>query len=364
LRGEGGRRPGEGLRFHWSLSAVGEKLRATQSRASQSALPKMDALVRFCRQAEEAGIDSLLTAFGFHRPDPLILATALGAQTSRIRFMVAARSGLMSPVAFVQQVNTLSALIGGRVSLNIVAGHTPEEQRGYGDFLPHDERYARTGEFLTICRALWRGENVTFEGRHYRVEAAHLNVPAASPEIFIGGNSDCAMQLAIEHGDCLWRVPEPPPSLREKIAPLLEAGKEAGLLMSIIARPTREQAHAAARDLLAEAAVRARRTHEEFAARSDSVAFTSAYRLADTPWLTPTLWTGLVPYLGAPSIALVGSFDDVAESILDLRHAGISQFLFLGWPDEEELSLFAAEVLPRVREECVAAAALGRRESK
>ena len=123
------------LRFHWSLSAVGEKLRATQSRASQSALPQFGALVRFCRQAEEAGIDSLLTAFGFHRPDPLILATALAAQTERIRFMIAVRSGLMSPVAFVQQVNTLSALAGGRVSLNVVAGHTPDEQRGYGDFL-------------------------------------------------------------------------------------------------------------------------------------------------------------------------------------------------------------------------------------
>lgn len=344
------------LRFHWSLSAVGEKLRAAQSRGSQSGLPPIEALARFCRQAEAAGIDSLLTAFGFHRPDPLILATALGARTERIRFMIAVRSGLISPVAFVQQVNTLSAVIGGRVSLNVVAGHTPEEQRGYGDFLPHDERYARTGEFLAVCRALWRGEGpVTFEGRHYRVENARVNVPfvdldgARAPEIDIGGNSDCATALAIEHGDCLWRVPEPPQSLRPKLAPLLDAGKEAGLLMSIIARPTRAEALAAARALVAEAG-RARRTHEEFALRSDSVAFTSAYRLAESApeWLTPTLWTGAVPYLGAPSMALVGSFDEVAEAILDLREAGVSQFLFLGWPDEEELAMFAAEVMPRV----------------
>ena len=43
-------------------------------------------------------------------------------------------------------------LTGGRVSLNIVAGHSPDEQRYYGDFLTHDERYERTDEFLTICR--------------------------------------------------------------------------------------------------------------------------------------------------------------------------------------------------------------------
>jgi alkanesulfonate monooxygenase len=335
-------------------------MRAAQARAAQSALPHFGALARFCRQAEEAGIDSLLTAFGFHRPDPLILATALAAQSARIRFMIAVRSGLMSPVAFVQQVNTLSALSGGRVSLNVVAGHTPNEQRGYGDFLPHDERYARTGEFLAICRALWRGERVTHAGKYYQMEDARLNLSVPAPEIFIGGNSDAATALALEHGDCLWRVPEPPSTLRGKIAPLLDAGKEAGLLMSLIARPTREEALRAARALVASAGA-SRRTHDEFASRSDSVAFTSAYRAADTEWLTPTLWTGAVPYLGAPSMGLVGSFDDVAEAILDFQAIGISQFLFLGWPDEEELALFASEVMPRLRGECVAAAAPGRR---
>ena len=59
----------------------------------------------------------------------------------------------MSPVTFVQQLNTLSNLIGGRFALNIVAGHSPEEQRSYGDFLDHDRRYDRTDEFLAVCRA-------------------------------------------------------------------------------------------------------------------------------------------------------------------------------------------------------------------
>jgi alkanesulfonate monooxygenase len=97
-------------------------------------------------------------------------------------------------------------------------------------------------------------------------------------------------------------------------------------------------------------AAAARRTHQEFALRSDSVAFTSAHRLAQAgpEWLTPTLWTGAVPCLGAPALALVGSFDEVAEAILELGELGISQFLFTGWPDEEELARFAAEVRPRL----------------
>src|SRR4029077_9645182 len=103
----------------------------------------------------------------------------------QIKFMVACRPGLITPTLFVQQVNTLSTLIGGRVSINIVAGHTPNELRYYGDSLPHDERYARTDEFLTICRAFWaRGEDgeVDFEGRHYRIDRGRLNTPFLAPE--------------------------------------------------------------------------------------------------------------------------------------------------------------------------------------
>ncbi len=66
-------------------------------------------------------------------------------------------------------------------------------------------------------------------------------------------------------------------------------------------------------------------------------------------WVTPTLWTGAVPYLGAPSIALVGDYDEVADAIWEYRKVGVSQFLFLGWPDIEEMTRFSQHVLPRVR---------------
>src|SRR4051812_21458076 len=94
------------LRFHWSLSSAGESGRGALPRSSQSGTPDMATLVAFCREAERCGIESLLTAFGFHRPDPVVLATALALATERVKFMVAVRSGITSPTAFVQQVNT------------------------------------------------------------------------------------------------------------------------------------------------------------------------------------------------------------------------------------------------------------------
>jgi alkanesulfonate monooxygenase len=272
--------------------------------------------------------------------------------------MIAVRSGVASPTSFVQQVNTVSALTGGRICLNVVAGHTPHEQRFYGDFLSHDERYERTDEFMTICRALWEsGGEVDFEGRHYRVEKAKLNTPFVStegsgPEIFLGGNSPQAEDLAIKHAHCLWRLPDAPERLQSRVQRVTDSGVEVGLLVSLIARETREEAIDAAYSMIESLGATPRKTHQDFAARSDSVAFKSTYELAadnNDGWLTPTLWSGAVPYLGAPAIALVGSAEDVASAIVEYKQVGISQFLFMGWPDAEEMRFFSQRVLPLVR---------------
>ncbi len=345
------------LRFHWSMSSAGERLKGSNARAAVSAVPKLEVLARFCRHAEECGIESLLTAFGFHRSDPLVLATALGMQTTKIKFMVAVRSGIASPTLFVQQVNSVAAVTNGRICLNVVAGHTPEEQRYYGDFLAHDERYERTDEFLEVCNAFWRGgAEVDFDGRYYRIEKGKLNLPFVAPdrrvpEIFLGGNSERAEQIAMRHAHCLWRLPETPEKLAARTPALTSGGMDVGLLISLIVRPTHGEAVAAAEAMLVELGGKPRRTHEEFAKRSDSVAFTSTYRLAEAgDWLSPVLWAGAVPYMGAPAMALVGSPDEVADALLEYKAAGVTQFLFMGWPDFDEMTIFARDVLPRVRE--------------
>src|ERR1700686_725450 len=171
------------LRFHWSMSSAGSELKGAKARAAQNGIPDLAAHVAYCEAAESCGIESLLTAFGFHRPDPMTLAGALGVLTSKVKFMGAVRSGVISPTAFVQQVNTISTLTNGRICLNVVGGHTPKEQRAYGDFLSHDERYARTDEFLSICRALWVDEGpVSFKGAYYEIEDAAVKTPFVSSE--------------------------------------------------------------------------------------------------------------------------------------------------------------------------------------
>jgi alkanesulfonate monooxygenase len=349
------------LRFHWRLPQGGERpgaSRGFQASLPEAGLPDLDAQTRFCRAAEESGIDSVLVDFGWSKPDPILLAGALGAAAGKVKFIIAHRSGLTCPTSFVQQVNTLSSLIAGRFSLNIVAGHSPDEQRSYGDFLNHDERYERTEEFLSICHAFWkRNGPVAFDGRHYRVENGRLNTPFVSsertfPELYIAGNSEAAERLAITQGSCWMRLAEPPEAVAGHAVKMLRCGKEIGLRCSVIARRTREEALNAARELLAGADTKHddHLTESRFVRKSDSVSINHLFALAETEWLSKWLWTGAVRSHGAPAIAIVGSAAEVAGALLEYGDAGVSQFIISGWPKLEEMIFFGREVLPRVRE--------------
>jgi alkanesulfonate monooxygenase len=87
----------------------------------------------------------------------------------------------MQPTTFVQQMNTVSALTQGRVSSTSSPAVRVEEQRGYGDFLSHDERYARRKSFSpSAMRSGAETGDVDFAGKHYRVEQGKLATPFVS----------------------------------------------------------------------------------------------------------------------------------------------------------------------------------------
>jgi len=226
----------------------------------------------------------------FAKPEPMMLATALGIKTRTVTFMVAVRSGVISPTLFAQQVNTLSALTNGRVNLNVVAGHSPEEQHFYGDWLSHDERYARTAEFLEICRGLWsRNGVVSFRGKYLQVEDARINTPFVSPgrtfpEIFIGGGSDSARDLALRYGTCWIRLGDTPKNVASATGSVLNAGKELGLRLSIVCESSRKEALRAAQEVVASAEFKLRNCGEErrFVQEGDSCSIRSRYTFAES----------------------------------------------------------------------------------
>jgi alkanesulfonate monooxygenase len=352
------------LRFHWMLPKGGEvamktaqetcRVLTTKSQ-SPAALPDMEGWVYFAQAAEKAGIESVLMSFSRYEPDTLIVACALGQATSALKFIVAYRSGLIQPTSFVQQVNTLSTLIGGRVALNIVAGSSNEEQRGYGDFLEHDERYARAEEFLAVCRSFWRANgDVDFDGHYYRVERGKLHTPYLapgrdSPEVYVAGHSDPARRLACAQGSCWLRLIDTPEKLEPVVAAVREHGVEVCLRLCLVCRKTRQEALRAAEALLPNDDIG--RQERRILSKSDSKTMKDALTAADNlGWLNEHLWAGLVPYYGASSMTLVGSPEDLAEVFLEYKRIGVTQFIIAGWPKLDEMVIFGRDVLPLIRD--------------
>src|SRR6202012_1363820 len=111
-----------------------------------------------------------------------------------------------------------------------------------------EARYERAGEFLHIVRALWSGDPVTFAGRHYDVRGAQI-VPAPTwPEIYLGGSSAPALDVAARYADVYLTWGEPPQAVAEKLDAVRTRAKVTGrelrfgIRLHVITRDTAAQA--------------------------------------------------------------------------------------------------------------------------
>jgi alkanesulfonate monooxygenase len=357
------------LRFHWMLPKGGEvaldgrqtpreaaRYRIESMRADSPApRPDIAGWTHFARQAEAAGIEKVLISFSRYEPDPFVVACALGQAVQRLKFIVAYRSGLMQPATFVQQMNTVSALTQGRVSFNIVAGSSSEEQRGYGDFLSHDERYERAEEFLAVCNAFWRGHGngeVDFAGEHYRVEQGKIATPfvapyRTSPEIYVSGHSEPSEQLAYSQGTCWLRVAEDPAKLAPVVARARARGIGVCLRLCLVCKPTREEAIEVAQSLLPEDSAESTVTLKD-----DSQMYLEGRTASNGGgghWLNRSLWTGLVPHYGPVWTTLLGTPRELAAMFVEYERIGVTEFIISGWPEVDTVNVFGHEVLPLIR---------------
>jgi alkanesulfonate monooxygenase len=323
-------------------------------RASPAGQPDMEGWERFARSAEDEGIESVLISCGPHEPDTLLVACALGRATERLKFIVAYRSGWIQPTTFIQQMNTLSALIGGRIALNIVADSSTAEQHMYGDFLDHDQSYTRAEEFLAVCNSFWRGTGeVDFEGQHYRVERGQIHTPfqapdRTAPEIYVSGPSEQAQRLACSQGTCWLRAADTPENLRPVVQRMREKGIDVCLRLGVVCRETREEAVRAARSLLPQDDAGKRQT--PIISEDDSQMQGEATQIVyDAEWLNDILWVGLVPCYGPLWTALVGTPEEIAQAFLEYKKIGVNQFIISGCPELDELTGFGRKILPLVR---------------
>ena len=334
--------------------------------------PDIEYLGQIARSAEQLGFTGVLTPTGTWCEDAWLTTAALISQTKRLKFLVAFRPGFVAPTLAAQMAATYQRLSGGRLLLNVVTGGEETEQHRFGDYLSHDERYARTGEFLDIVRGAWSGQPYDFEGAHYKVEGATvMSPPNPVPTVYFGGSSEAAGPVAAKYVDVYLTWGEPPHAVAKKIAWMREladqAGRELrfGIRLHTISRDTSAEAWAEANRMLAELSPEEIASSQRALARSSSVGQSNmrglheAYRdggNASDLEIYPNLWAGVGLVRGGAGTALVGSHAEVADRIEEYAALGISEFIMSGYPHLEEAYWFGEGVLPELRRRGAAAA--------
>jgi len=359
------------VKLHWFLPtngdsradlSLGNAVGAAGSRVqgdSGDRSPDIGYIGQIARSAEQLGFDAALTPTSSWCEDGWVMGAALSQVTERFRFLIAFRPGLTSPTLAAHMAATFQRVSGGRLLLNVVTGGDDSEQRRFGDHLSKEERYQRCGEFLHIVRELWSGESVTFRGRHYSIDEARIIPAERWPELYFGGSSPAALEVAAAEADVYLTWGEPPAAVAEKLRRVGEiaaaGGRELryGIRLHVISRDTAEEAWAQADKLLAGLS-------EEQIARSQQIQRASGSEgqrrmtalhdgRTDSLEISPNLWAGVGLVRGGAGTALVGSHEQVADRIAEYHEIGIDEFILSGYPHLEEAYQVGEGVMPVLR---------------
>ena len=313
--------------------------------------------------ADNLGYEGVLLPTGRSCEDPWITAASLIDATSRLKFLVALRPGVMTPALAARMAATFDRMSNGRLLLNLVTGGDEKELKGDGVFEDHATRYQTANEYTTIWREILtrshQGESFSFQGERLQVEDAKLLYPPVQepyPPLWFGGSSEPAQELAAAQVDSYLTWGEPPAAVKEKIDQLSQLAAVKGRRLSygirlhVIVRETNEAAWEAAEELLQYvsddtiAAAQAKFAQMDSVGQQRMAALNGGSR--DNLEVSPNLWAGVGLVRGGAGTALVGDPQTVAARIQEYADLGIDNFIFSGYPHLEEAYRFAELVFP------------------
>ncbi len=273
-------------------------------------------------------------------------AAALAAVTERIELMVAVRPTFHLPALLAKQAANIDRISGGRLTLNVVSSWWADEARKYGvAFEQHDDRYARTGEWLDVLDGVWSRDHFSYSGKYYRVEDNVLEPKPVSkprPCLYAGGESAAAKDLIATKCDAYLMHGDPPERVAEKIADL--QGRR-GRHSQLAPMKFGVAGYAIVRETEREAQDEVRRITDV----KQSAAGYANYQ----QWLAGTqleqqvsLEDYSVSNRGLRS-GLVGTAEQVAERVAGFEAAGVDLVLLQFSPQLEEMERFATAVIGR-----------------
>jgi alkanesulfonate monooxygenase len=339
---------------------------ASETRPPRGPAIDIDYVRRFAQAHEQSDFDRILIGYFSNAADGFVVAQYAASVTDKLGLMLAHRPGFVAPTLAARKLATLDHFSGGRLAVHIISGGDDADQAKDGDFLPHDERYARTDEYVEILRRIWTAEKpVDHEGKYYKFKRSFSDVkPIQKPHlpIYFGGASDAAIAIAGKHADvyALWGEP------------LAEAAKTIAQVRASAARYGRSVRFSlSTRPILAA-------TEDAAWARAKAIMdrvreIRGRAMLAGTPGKTPQavgsqrllaaaekgevldtrLWTAVAAATGARgnTTALVGTPAQVAESMMAYYDLGVTTFLIRGFDPLDDAIDYGRELIPMVRHE-------------
>ncbi|MDH7974090.1 LLM class flavin-dependent oxidoreductase [Sphingomonas sp. AR_OL41] len=338
------------MRYGYWMPVFGGWLRNV---ADEQMEASWDYAKRLTLDAERWGYDLTLIAElnlndikGVEQPalDAWSTAAALAAVTEKLELMVAVRPNFHHPALFAKAAANIDRISGGRLSLNVVSSWWADEARQYGlQFDQHDDRYARTAEWLSVVDGLWTQDRFSFAGHFYTTDQAICSPkPARKPIVYAGGESDKAKAMIAAQCDAYVMHGDPVDAIAPKIADMATRRAAAGGPPMTYGMA----AYAIVRDSEAEA--------QRELARITAVGDLPAGYANFDQWLSGTQLErelriqeyavsnrGLRP-------GLVGTPEQLRQRIADFEGAGLDLLLLQMSPQAEEMHRFAVQVMGTV----------------
>jgi len=315
---------------------------------------------RYAQIAENIGFDYVLLQTRFlasygaeNQLEASALASALAASTTKLNIITAVLPGLWHPAVMAKIISTVDQISNGRAAINIVSGWFKGEFTSYGEpWLEHDERYRRSEEFIEVLRGLWTQDQFTYKGDFYRLNETPLKPkPIKAPKIFQGGSSKAAKEMAgrasdvyFTNGNSLEKIKEQIDEVRALREANGQGPIEFGVNGFVIVRDTEEEAKQVLRDIVEQA------NDEAVLGFKDAVKQAGQSSAEGQGMWSESSYEDLVQYNDGFKTGLIGTAEQVADRIIELKKIGINIVLtgFLHY--EEDLKAFGEKVIPLVRE--------------
>jgi len=319
----------------------------------------------FAQAHETSGFDRVLVGYTSTSAEGFAVTGYAAAHTERLGYLIAHRPGFVAPTLTARAAATLDHVTNGRIALHIITGGSDAEQTRDGDWLDHDTRYRRTDEYLGVLRRMWTAsEPFDHEGEFYRFAKAFSDVKPLRPggiPLYFGGASGAAADVAAKHCDVYALWGEPLAAVKQRIADI--HGKAVAFrrrprisvsLRPIIA-PTEAEAWERARGILA----RVRQTGRHIVGegpgiRPQAVGAQRLVEFAREAEVHDTrLWTAIAAAMGGAgnTTALVGTPEQVAESLLAYYDIGCTTLLIRGFDPLNDARDYGRALIPLVRSE-------------